>query len=546
MSTARCARAPRVAPARAPSASATTKPRARARATRARAFWDRFGVSKTDDVPCGENVDADARATATATATTTTRAAKPTAEDSLSALSALLGEDEREAKAARELEEADARRAEAQARERERKEAGAARRREFVKADAATTRIQRLQAVFLDVPLGMMDFSTMKDKTPGGEALGPEPEWFKLPTEVFDKVTGERFVVEEESDSGLELKPKGSGESEGDSGEIVRLPGEFQLPVIPYPFVATPGTYVRLNLFEPRWLTLFSKLIPGGDESATDKATESRPSIEVKTDEDGFGASTVRRRVLRGIDGKAKIDLNALPIIEAYETGARSFDIVPGFGRLPEDEFVDTNAFGAVFRGLDGQIASVGTTMEVQAHDVVVDGRLLSVCAKGTRRFKVLRVAQTEPYVIVDAVPIEDDDQSSVVTPDQASAEAVNEVFDLMKVVDPYYMEAIGLEDVSKSDVKDMTEFDLANVMYYTHPTLALKLLASKDSALRKRVVLASAKSFKRAIELGFTPRKSRLLSSFVNLALLFGVGFTILAIKNALEGDPSGLDDFY
>ena len=273
MSTARCARAPRVAPARAPSASATTKPRARARATRARAFWDRFGVSKTDDVPSGENVDADARATATATATTTTRAAKPTAEDSLSALSALLGEDEREAKAARELEEADARRAEAQARERERKEAGAARRREFVKADAATTRIQRLQAVFLDVPLGMMDFSTMKDKTPGGEALGPEPEWFKLPTEVFDKVTGERFVVEEESDSGLELKPKGSGESEGESGEIVRLPGEFQLPVIPYPFVATPGTYVRLNLFEPRWLTLFSKLIPGGDESAT----ESRP-----------------------------------------------------------------------------------------------------------------------------------------------------------------------------------------------------------------------------------------------------------------------------
>ena len=266
----------------------------------------------------------------------------------------------------------------------------------------------------------------------------------------------------------------------------------------------------------------------------------------MKTDEDGFGASTVRRRVLRGIDGKAKIDLNALPIIEAYETGARSFDIVPGFGRLPEDEFVDTNAFGAVFRGLDGQIASVGTTMEVQAHDVVVDGRLLSVCAKGTRRFKVLRVAQTEPYVIVDAVPIEDDDQSSVVAPDQASAEAVNEVFDLMKVVDPYYMEAIGLEDVSKSDVKDMTEFDLANVMYYTHPTLALKLLASKDSALRKRVVLASAKSFKRAIELGFTPRKSRLLSSFVNLALLFGVGFTILAIKNALEGDPSGLDDFY
>jgi Lon protease-like protein len=250
--------------------------------------------------------------------------------------------------------------------------------------------------------------------------------------------------------------------------------------------------------------------------------------------------------VLRGIDGKAKIDLNALPIIEAYESGARSFDIVPGFGRLSEDEFIDTNAFGAVFRGLDGQIASVGTMMEVQAHDVVVDGRLLSVCAKGTRRFKILRVAQTEPYVVVDAVPIEDDEQSSIASPDHASAAAVNEVFDLMKTVDPYYMEAIGLEDVSKSDVKDMNEFDLANVMYYTHPTLALKLLASKDAALRRRVILASAQSFKRAIELGFTPRKSRLLASLMNLALLFGLGFTILAIKNALDGDASGLDDFY
>lgn len=75
--------------------------------------------------------------------------------------------------------------------------------------------------VFLDVLLGMMDFLMMKDKTSGGEALGSESEWFKFFTEVFDKVMGEWFVVEEESDSGLELKFKGSGESEGDLGEIV-------------------------------------------------------------------------------------------------------------------------------------------------------------------------------------------------------------------------------------------------------------------------------------------------------------------------------------
>ena len=51
---------------------------------------------------------------------------------------------------------------------------------------------------------------------------------------------------------------------------------------------------------------------------------------------------------------------------------------------------------------------------------------------------------------------------------------------------------------------------------------------------------------FKRAIELGFTPRKSRLLSFFVNLGLLFTLGFIILAIKNALDGDASGVDAFY
>ena len=458
------------------------------------------------------------------------------AEDSLSALSALLGEDEVEARRRREMDEADARRAEAQAEERKEKEARTGRQRAFAKSDAATSRVQRLQAVFLDVPLGMMDFSTMKDDTPGGEDLGDEPEWFKLPTEVFDKVTGERFVVDEESEN-MELIPRSSEEE-----EIVRLPGEFQIPVIPYPFVATPGSYVRLNLFEPRWLTLFSKLIPNGEGVDEDSPMS---SSAVKTDEGEFHIER-GRRVLRGLDGKSKIDLNALPIMDAYEAGERQFDIVPGFGRLPEDEFVNTNAFGALFRGLDGQIASFGTMMELQSHDVVVDGRLLAVCAKGTKRFKVLRVAQTEPYIIVDAVPIEDEESDASPADAKEAVDSVNEVFELMKNVDPYYMEAIGLEDVSKDDVRNMDEFDLANVMFYTHPTLALKLLACSDAAKRRRVVDASAKSFKRAIELGFTPRKSRLLSFFVNFGLLFTLGFTILAIKNALDGDASGVDAFY
>ena len=31
-----------------------------------------------------------------------------------------------------------------------------------------------------------------------------------------------------------------------------KLPGEFSIPIVPYPFVCLPGSRVRLNLFEPR------------------------------------------------------------------------------------------------------------------------------------------------------------------------------------------------------------------------------------------------------------------------------------------------------
>ena len=519
---------------------------ARGQSARARAMWDAFRRNRsTEDGSTSrdarENDDDGAGRAKGGALTATKRTIK--AEDSINALSALLGDDERE-RAEREKElEADARRATELSRDKADRELRETRKKAFTRANKATDRIQRLQAVFLDVPLGMLDFQTLRDKTPGGEDLGAEPNWFKLPVEMFDKVTGERFVLEEEDeDVSVSLAPKNADGSEGKADEIVRLPGEFQVPCIPYPFVATPGSYVRLNLFEPRWLTLFSKLIPPtpGDEAATAASTSAMQAV--KTDEEEFRQAT-GRRVLRGLNGKQKIDLNTLRIIDAYETGERTFDIVPGFGRLPEDEFMNTNAFGAVFRGLDGQIAGVGTMMNVQSHDVVVDGRLLSVCAKGEKRFKILRVAQTEPYIIVDAVPIEDAAPTSE-SGDLASVDAVNEVFDLMKKVDPYYMEAIGLDNVSKRDLKDMNEFDLANVMLYSHPTLALRLLACDDVEKRRRVILASAKSFKKAIELGFTPRKSRLLTTIVNFGLLFTLGFVILSIKSALDGDASGLDN--
>ena len=58
----------------------------------------------------------------------------------------------------------------------------------------------------------------------------------------------------------------------------------------------------------------------------------------------------------------------------------------------------------------DGKIAGLGVKMEIEAHDVSVDGILLSVCARASaKRFKILRLVQFEPYIIADAVPYDDD-----------------------------------------------------------------------------------------------------------------------------------------
>ena len=43
--------------------------------------------------------------------------------------------------------------------------------------------------------------------------------------------------------------------------------------------------------------------------------------------------------------------------------------------------------------------------------DVVVNGKLLSVYGVGETRFRVLRVRQVNPYLVVDAVPLVDEDE---------------------------------------------------------------------------------------------------------------------------------------
>jgi hypothetical protein len=116
-----------------------------------------------------------------------------------------------------------------------------------------------------------------------------------------------------------------------------------------------------------------------------------------------------------GTRGENRIDLSRNPVVQAYESGApdAQYDVVPGIGRMEETPFVGTRQFGALYRRADGKVAGVGTAMHVAAHDVVVNGKLLSIYGAGQARFKVLRVRQINPYLVVDAVPLLDQEEEA-------------------------------------------------------------------------------------------------------------------------------------
>ena len=144
-------------------------------------------------------------------------------------------------------------------------------------------------------------------------------EYFELPSEIIDPRTGDRLK---------KANAAKASSSKITESAVERLPGEFRIPIIPYGHVVVPGARVKMNLFEPRWLTLFSKLLKPED-----------------AEED--------RRILTshqwGYSSRETIDFSKIEMMADYESGERRFDIVPGANRYPEDNFVGTNAFGAVY-----------------------------------------------------------------------------------------------------------------------------------------------------------------------------------------------------
>lgn len=506
------------------------------------------------------------------------------AKQTIDALSALLGEEDEKEQERRREEEADLARAAAQSRLEAVKAAKSERLKVYLSASTATLRAQQLQMLFLDMPivppfmqgvlLGSDDSRTTS--TSSDDASAPatyDGAWFDatLPDDgsvdlvsspVDSKARTEALFGEDLTPAFLEY-----------DGE--KLPGEFSVPIVPYPYVCLPGSRARLNLFEPRWLTLFAKLLV----------------------RDGDGNDLV----LEGARDSNRIDLTRNPMVRAYEADDDgTYDIVPGKGRLDETPFVGAGAFGSLFRRADGKLAGVGTLMRVEAHDVVVDGQLLSVYAKGTSRFRVLRVRQTNPYIVVDAVPMKegsapeeaedvsgarldkavannvvagaaeetssplasldaalgakDDEEPTVdalsddrdappAAPARESAKGLARVVERLIASDPYYSEAVGLEEAwrdtsLRSDVAAMSDFEVANAMLYATPELALAILACEDEAKRRALTENVASGMEAAVAAGLTPRKARLFKSLAAFASLFALGFGVACARDLVEAN--------
>ena len=468
----------------------------------------------------------------------------------------------------------------------------------YLSASTATLRAQQLQMLFLDMPIVppfMQAFflGNESDEEETRDVSAPEPydgAWFDAAPPPDGGGVG-ATIESTQDDAAKSRTVDVFGEDLTPAfveyvGE--KLPGEFSVPIVPYPYVCLPGSRARLNLFEPRWLTLFAKLL-----------REPRDAKDL---------------VLEGARDNNRIDLGRNPMVRAYEADDDgTYDIVPGKGRFDETPFVGTKAFGSLFRRADGKLAGIGTLMRVEAHDVVVDGQLLSVYAKGTSRFRVLRVRQANPYIVVDAVPIdaevpriEEEEEANLArgeealvannivagasdaeapatnamasldavlgtkdeeepsrdaplavdkevdadrdpTPDDApalkSAKGLARVVERLIKSDPYYSEAVGLEEAWRDtslrrDVLAMTDFEVANAMLYATPELALALLACEDDAKRRALTTNVALGMEAAVAAGLTPRKARLFKSLGAFASLFLVGFGIACARDLLEAN--------
>lgn len=287
-------------------------------------------------------------------------------KSTIDALSALLGDDTADEEQKRE-EEADRLRAEKAALLETEKAKKEERLKAFRSASVSTLRLQQLQRVFIDLPIvpkrlqGIFlnnNNNSKNDDAAAADAASsaaaatvadlPDTEWFDLALPSDAGGVGDKKTAADDDAAAAAAARRASLFGEDITPEFIeydgeRLPGEFSIPVMPYPFVCHPGSQVRLNLFEPRWLTLFAKLM-------VEKPKENQKTDDSKATAGGGGggggdesaaAAPSLPLVLLGARGENRIDLIRNKMVQAYEAGDdEAYDIVPGAGRMDETPFV--------------------------------------------------------------------------------------------------------------------------------------------------------------------------------------------------------------
>ena len=123
------------------------------------------------------------------------------------------------------------------------------------------------------------------------------------------------------------------------------------------------------------------------------------------------------------------------------------------------------------------------------------------------------------------------------------SAKGLARVVERLIASDPYYSEAVGLDEAWRDtslrrDVFEMSDFEVANAMLYATPELALAILACEDDAKRRALTETVASGMEAAVAAGLTPRKARLFKSLGAFAVLFALGFGVACARDLVEAN--------
>merc|ERR1711871_4458 len=157
-------------------------------------------------------------------------------------------------------------------------------------------------------------------------------------------------------------------------GQKTASPSASSFPVVFNENPFAPGELITLVLFEPRWISLFSKLTSDGNSpNATGTLKSASGSNDASLDV-GPQAKVLKWYELDPSKKKEKEEL--MESLQDYFP--YYWNVKPGYGRLDESPFVGTNRFAVIYKpfgfeeviGLQGKAAAVGTIAEIVATDV--------------------------------------------------------------------------------------------------------------------------------------------------------------------------------